>query len=606
MGGDVKLATMQIKRFDDRDDKNLIQKLKYGDFKGAIQIVDRVLNGANNDNIDEYIFRIWGITNCILKCSYSITDNRNKLKLINSIRHNEPFDKQYSWILHHIQSICSNTVLSYTNDTEAFVQNVENYISGNYASDILNVTTMSMAMQCSPDYLNKKFKSVRHMTIGKYLLLYRIDKAKEFIAMSSMKISTIATRCGFTSVRTFNRSFVESVGMTPRDYKKIKMAESVKNRQIYRDSYQSSADYGKGVCNSIMKQYDARYLPPCIFIHSRQVSAFTYRQGTLLKGMLDMYSVCNEESYIKYAKRWVDATLDDNMNIITAPGWGALDSLDFRQAGILMFDLYDYTKDTKYIDLAKNLVESLSDYPTNEFGGYYHNATLRDQMWLGDTYTAGPVCALYSKYTEKTKYCDMAIRQIEIMWKNMRDDEGLLRHGWDHSKTAIWADPQTGLSPVVWGRALGFFLVSVIDIIDCIEDTHPKKNYLIGIIKTLIPTVVSHQSKTGGWYQIINKPNLDGNWIETSATCLILYAMAKAYRLKYIDETYLENIRRGFEATMDMMDFSQKGYPIIKNTSIGLHVDTESNYLQDKIGTNDLHGIGTFTSMCSEMSKIGL
>ena len=109
------------------------------------------------------------------------------------------------------------------------------------------------------------------------------------------------------------------------------------------------------------------------------------------------------------------------------------------------------------------------------------------QMWLDGAYMAGPLSMMYSNRFGDNTLAERAINQILIMHKNMRDEKtGLYYHGWDESKTMIWADKETGLSSQFWGRALGWYAVAILDIIEYISNDHPKKAELCEIEKKII------------------------------------------------------------------------------------------------------------------------
>ncbi|KGO74165.1 Six-hairpin glycosidase [Penicillium italicum] len=55
--------------------------------------------------------------------------------------------------------------------------------------------------------------------------------------------------------------------------------------------------------------------------------------------------------------------------------------------------------------------------------------------------------------------------QVELMWEHCHDNTTrLLFHGYDTSKTASWANSTTGASPIVWDRALGWFMMGLVDL----------------------------------------------------------------------------------------------------------------------------------------------
>jgi len=119
---------------------------------------------------------------------------------------------------------------------------------------------------------------------------------------------------------------------------------------------------------------------------------------------------------------------------------------------------------------------------------------------------AGPLLAHYAYLANKPQYLELAIKQIFIMYKNMRDEKsGLLYHGWDPTKKAIWANPESGCSPEIWARACGWFVLAISEMLDFIPDGHPEKENIISIQKELIDAVIRNQSVEGRWYEVVDK-----------------------------------------------------------------------------------------------------
>jgi unsaturated rhamnogalacturonyl hydrolase len=157
-------------------------------------------------------------------------------------------------------------------------------------------------------------------------------------------------------------------------------------------------------------------------------------------------------------------------------------------------------------------------------------------MWLDGAYMAGPLSVMYAARFGDDKLRERAINQIFIMDDYMKDDKtGLYYHGWDESREMVWADKNTGLSSQFWGRAVGWYAVAILDIIDYLPKQHPSIERLKSIERNLLESLVKFQdSKTGMWFEVIDKTNYEDNWVESSCTNLFIYAYAKAVRMNII------------------------------------------------------------------------
>lgn len=334
-----------------------------------------------------------------------------------------------------------------------------------------------------------------------------------------------------------------------------------------------------------------------------------YHHGVFLSGVENVYLQNNKKEYGTYLDEFVERAVDENKKLNRSEGhfWCSLNSLDFRQVGNLLCRVYEKSKDVRYLESIGELVESLKDdYPKNSHGGLWHMKSQPNQMWLDGLYMAGPLSAKYGVMSGKKEYYEMALNQAIMMYENMRDDKnGLLYHGWDDSFTAEWADKKTGLSAEKWSRAMGWFTVATVDILEVLGINYGGCDKLLGYVRTIFESLVKVQKESGYWCQVIDKPDAEGNWEETSGTCLIAYSMAKAVRLGFIEKEYLENAKRAYEAVVDSLKTAESGEIILEKICIGTCIDegTYEHYIGRSTIANDLHGGGAFVLMCAEMNR---
>lgn len=349
--------------------------------------------------------------------------------------------------------------------------------------------------------------------------------------------------------------------------------------------------YAKASVDTMMRKYKAADLPPKGHFH--------YHQGVFLSGVYKTYQACGEKKYFQYIKDWVDASIDKD-GIPVDFNKGHLDDL---QPGILMYPLLDETGDVKYKKALDLLVTALKDMPRNEIGGFWHKDDLPDQMWLDGLYMGGPIGAEYGVRFDAPECFDLVAEQVLLMEQATRDEKtGLLYHAWDSSKAEPWADKETGLSPEFWGRSIGWVPVAVLDDLDFIPKDHEKRSEMERFVKELLQTVCNYQSDQGRWYQVVDKGGQEGNWLETSCSCLFVAAICKAAGKGILPESYLEQARKGFEGVIDSLGWNGEDL-LVGNVCIGTGVGDYKHYCDRPTSVNDLHGVGAFLIMCTEMQK---
>jgi unsaturated rhamnogalacturonyl hydrolase len=281
----------------------------------------------------------------------------------------------------------------------------------------------------------------------------------------------------------------------------------------------------------------------------------------------------------------------------------------------LLLLLYKVTGQEKYRKAAALLRQQLKTHPRTSEGGFWHKKIYPSQMWLDGLYMGEPFYAEYAAtFHEDADFDDIA-RQFMLMEMHARDpNTGLLYHGWDESKQQRWANPQTGRSPNFWGRAMGWYAMALVDTLDYFPKDHPQRNSLIAILKRLAAAVEKYQDrKSGLWYQVVDKAGAPGNYLEASASCMFVYALAKAVREDYLPASYLRVAAQGYQGIQKHFIEPETGGQVnLKGTvsvaGLGGNPYRDGSYqyyLSERVVTNDPKGMGAFLLASTEMERAG-
>jgi unsaturated rhamnogalacturonyl hydrolase len=136
------------------------------------------------------------------------------------------------------------------------------------------------------------------------------------------------------------------------------------------------------------------------------------------------------------------------------------------------------------------------------------------------------------KYTKK--YGDLT-RQFMVVYNNLRDKEsGLLNSCYDRTKKAVWCNKNTGLSDCIYTVSVARYLFSLTDFINCLDYSQPDTKILIGIYRELIDSVLKYRDKSGTFFSVINQMQRKGNYLESTSTMMILYALAKGINIRIL------------------------------------------------------------------------
>lgn len=357
------------------------------------------------------------------------------------------------------------------------------------------------------------------------------------------------------------------------------------------DKKLTALDYAKMGCDTLIKNYAVEELPP--------KDRFHYHQGVFLSGMQRTYWLSKEDKYGDYIKDWLDYFITEEGKIDI---WDTTQEFDDMQPGILLFDLYKKTGDIRYKTVLDDFASVVDKWPKNAYGGFWHKHYHPHQMWLDGLYMIGSFCAMYAAAFRKEYFFEIVYQQMNLMRTNMRDAEtGLLYHAWDASKQEKWANKETGTSCEFWGRAIGWYAVAILDILDHLPEGHPRRNEFICAEIEIIDALIKFQDeKSGLWYQVVDKVKERNNWLETSCTSLFVYAIAKAIKKGIIDDSYSKYMHKGYEGVISTLTFDDDNNLFVNKVCIGTGVGDYDFYINRPTVTNDLHGMGAFVLMCTE------
>ena len=100
----------------------------------------------------------------------------------------------------------------------------------------------------------------------------------------------------------------------------------------------------------------------------------------------------------------------------------------------------------------------------------------------------------------------------------------------------------------------------------------------------------------------MDKPDGEGNWLETSCSCLFVGAICKAVRKGILSEKYLSYAKKGYEGIIKSLEWDGENL-LVGNVCVGTGVGDYTHYINRPTSVNDLHGVGAFLIMCTEYDK---
>lgn len=275
-----------------------------------------------------------------------------------------------------------------------------------------------------------------------------------------------------------------------------------------------------------------------------------YCHGLELGAMMDVYDRYGDAKFYEYALAYADTMVNEDGTI---KKYKLTDySLDRINSGKMLFRIYEQTKNDKYKKALDLLRSQFDGQPRNADGGFWHKKVYPNQMWLDGLYMGTPFLAEYAYRNNEPQAYQEVINQIKIVARHTYDPaNGLFRHACDVSKREKWADKETGQSQHCWGRALGWYMMAIVDDLDFIPQHEPGRDTVLVILNHIAETLKKYQSPEGLWYQVMDKSGEPGNYLESSCSAMFVYSLFKAVRKGYIPSSYFAVARKGYEGILN-------------------------------------------------------
>ena len=341
-------------------------------------------------------------------------------------------------------------------------------------------------------------------------------------------------------------------------------------------------------------------------------ATWNYIDGCIIAAFLDMAMVTGDARYSDFAENFIDYYVKEDGSLL---GYSVEKyNLDDVNEGRVLFDLYRMTGKEKYKKAIELLYSQLKNQPRTVTGNFWHKLIYPNQIWLDGIYMAQ---VFYVRYL--MEFGDNDLSDIMSQIKNVRrlmfdENKKLYYHGCDCSKSIFWADRETGCSKNFWLRSIGWFTVALADIIGYINNDEYREE-LIGIFRETIEGIALYADPESGlYYQVVDCGGKEGNYLETSGSSMIAYAMLKGVRLKVLDEEYLALGKKTFDGICDKyLTVSENGELNLGGICLvaGLGPENKPNrdgsyeyYISEPVVENDAKGVAPFLMCYTEVKRL--
>jgi len=263
------------------------------------------------------------------------------------------------------------------------------------------------------------------------------------------------------------------------------------------------------------------------------------------------------------------------------------------------------------------LFEQRESYPRTSSGALWHKQNYPHQVWLDGLYMGQPFYAEYIKrFAEQKDYSDVLHQFANARRRLFIDEKRLYTHAYDESLSIFWCDRTTGRSPHVWSRAVGWMAMATVDVLELLDGETKEAVPLREQLAELVDGMLAYQHASGMWHQVVDLGERPGNYLETSGTLMLAYAILKAARLGFLPKEYAPYGIKAFEGTIAAYLREEQGEARLGGIcrSAGLGRKPETGVIRDgsfeyyvhgeEVVENNGHGVAPLLMAYNEIRRL--
>lgn len=210
-------------------ERNILNSLKSGDMNGVMSSLKEFTGyifdnqGDDMEYIRHYFLQLLSAT---IKCIYELDKNLlleqvTEKDIYSAILKMETMQSMEVYVKELYGAVLKNSEQQRNLKNNEIVTAITTYINNNLNSD-LSMDALAEKFYISSSHLRKIFKDETGRTIKEYIDEERINKAKELLLNSHLKVHDISEQVGYLTLQAFTRAFRLSTGKSPGEYRVYK------------------------------------------------------------------------------------------------------------------------------------------------------------------------------------------------------------------------------------------------------------------------------------------------------------------------------------------------------------------------------------------------
>ena len=335
-----------------------------------------------------------------------------------------------------------------------------------------------------------------------------------------------------------------------------------------------------------------------------------YTPTLMARTFVELYNATGDSVYLNHAQRFADQFIGKDGSILTYKK--SLYNMDRIQGGNFLILLDAVNPQPQYKIAIETLRNQLREQPRTTEGGFWHKQVYEHQMWLDGLFTGTTFYARYAAWKPEPEAWSDIANQFLVIDSHTRKANGLNHHGWDESRKMGWSNPKTGCSPETWGRAEGWYVMALCDVLEQMPANLPQRPEVEAILTRVMEALLRVQDKDSHlWYQVPDRTGEEGNYLESTCSAMYCYAMAKGVRIGVLPKQYKNEAKKVLRGLMTnkIQPDDDGSLSLIDCCAVaGLGGNpyrdgTYEYYIHERICKNDPKGVAPLILACLELAK---
>jgi unsaturated rhamnogalacturonyl hydrolase len=323
--------------------------------------------------------------------------------------------------------------------------------------------------------------------------------------------------------------------------------------------------------------------------HPADAMYWNWEEAVLMVGVHEIYRITGKTEYRDYYKDWIDHHITQGYE---------MKSSDTSAPARLALELYARGQQ-QYRGVIDDFFTYINaDALRTEEGGLNHlgtDDTFGITLWVDSLFMFGGVLIRWGEEEGDRAALDEFAFQHEIFTDLLQKEPGWYKHAHD------WLGNQD--EGVYWGRGNGWVAAATTDYLRVLLARSEKDKPARQALEKIFAAIVSTQdTQSGLWWTVVNRPG--ETYLETSASALFAYALARAWRYGFADDSVLPTVEQAVTGVRSMIQTDTQDRPVVTGISGPTMAGSFEYYKQIPLVEDAPYGLGAVLLMLVETSGL--